>query len=163
MRKASMPLWLRPVRCSERRRTMRAMALDIGDARVGVAISDAAGKVASPLKVLPAAGVFSDGAEFRRLVEDWEPDVLVCGLPYTMAGEEGPQAQGVRARAEAIARARNLPLEFVDERMSSASAKRILREEGLDERSMRGKVDMIAASIFLQTWLDSRNAASPAE
>lgn len=142
---------------------MRAMALDIGDARVGVAISDAAGRVASPLKVLPAKDVFSDGAEFRRLVSDWEPDILVCGLPYTMSGEEGPEAASIRAKACAIARARGLELDFIDERMSSTQAKRILREEGLDERAMRGKVDMIAASIFLQTWLDARNAAPAAE
>lgn len=134
---------------------MRVMALDIGEVRIGVAISDSEGKVASPLKVLPAADVLANGAEFRRLVEDWEPEQLVCGLPYTMSGEEGPQAASIRERAERIAKARNLPLDFIDERMSSTQAKRILREEGLDERSMRGKVDMIAASIFLQTWLDA--------
>ena len=116
------------------------MALDIGDARVGVAISDADGRVSTPLKVLPA--------------------ILVCGLPYTMSGEEGPQAASIRKRAQAIAQACRLPLEFIDERMSSSQAKRILREEGLDERAMRGKVDMIAASIFLQTWLDSRSGVS---
>ncbi len=136
------------------------MALDIGDARVGVAISDADGRVSTPLKVLPAKDVFSNGAEFRRLVEDWEPEILVCGLPYTMSGEEGPQAASIRKRAQAIAQACRLPLEFIDERMSSSQAKRILREEGLDERAMRGKVDMIAASIFLQTWLDSRSGVS---
>ena len=134
---------------------MRVMALDIGEVRIGVAISDSEGKVASPLKVLPAADVLANGAEFRRLVEDWEPEQLVCGLPYTMSGEEGPQAASIRERAERIAKARNLPLDFIDERMSSTQAKRFLREEGLDERSMRGKVDMIAASIFLQTWLDA--------
>jgi putative Holliday junction resolvase len=75
-----------------------------------------------------------------------------------MAGEEGPQAERVRAVAERIAAATGLPLEFEDERLSSAEAKRILREQGLSEKSMRGKVDMVAASLFLQAWLDARQA-----
>jgi putative Holliday junction resolvase len=75
-----------------------------------------------------------------------------------MAGEEGPQAERVRAVAERIAAATGLPLEFEDERLSSVEAKRILREQGLSEKSMRGKVDMVAASLFLQAWLDARQA-----
>jgi putative Holliday junction resolvase len=136
---------------------VRVLALDIGEVRIGLAVSDAAGRIASPLKVLPADVVLNDGCEFRMLVEDWEIEHLVCGLPYTMAGEEGPQAASIKEKARQIASARDLPLSFVDERLSSAEAKRILREEGLDERSMRGKVDMIAASLFLQAWLDSHD------
>ena len=126
---------------------MRTLALDIGEVRVGLAVSDSAGKIATPLKVLP---------EFRRIVEDWEIERLVSGLPMTMAGEEGPQAASIREKAQKIAKACGLPLFFCDERLSSREAKRILREEGLDERAMRGKVDMIAASLFLQVWLDSQ-------
>lgn len=132
------------------------MALDIGEVRVGVAISDSEGRVATPLKVLSASDVLGDGVEFRRLVQDWEVEQLLCGLPYTLSGEEGPQAASIKEKASRIAHARNLPLFFADERMSSREAKRILREEGLDERAMRGKVDMIAASLFLQAWLDAR-------
>lgn len=136
---------------------MRAVALDIGDARVGIAASDASGTIASPVCVLPAHEVFSCARSFRRVLEDYEPDVLVCGRPKTLAGEDGPQAKKVMAQARGIARSCGIPLEFMDERLSSAEAKRILREEGMSERSMRGKVDMVAASLFLQTWLDSRN------
>lgn len=93
---------------------------------------------------------------FRMIVEDHEPDVLVCGLPQTMAGEEGPQAERIRTVAERVARSCGLPLEFIDERLSSTEAKRILREQGLSEKQMRGKVDMISASLFLQAWLDSQ-------
>ena len=75
----------------------------------------------------------------------------------TLAGEEGPQAARVREQAERVAAACGLPLEFEDERLSSAEAKRILREQGLSERAMRGKVDMVAASLFLQAWLDARH------
>lgn len=134
---------------------MRYMALDIGKARIGIAVSDPEGRVASPLKVLPADEVLSGARSFRMLVEDWAPDALVCGLPFTLAGEEGPQAALVKERAERIAQACDLPLHFSDERLSSSEAKRFLREGGYDEKSMRGKVDMIAASIFLQSWLDS--------
>lgn len=136
---------------------MRVLALDIGEARVGVAVSDPNGRVASPVCVLPAAEVLAHAASFRRVLEDWEPELLVCGRPMTLAGEEGPQAARVREQAERVAAACGLPLEFEDERLSSAEAKRILREQGLSERAMRGKVDMVAASLFLQAWLDARH------
>ncbi|WP_418722674.1 Holliday junction resolvase RuvX [Enorma sp.] len=135
---------------------MIALALDIGEVRVGIAVSDASGSVAMPVKVLPAQEVLSCARTFRLLIEDYEPDVLVCGLPQTLAGEEGPQAARIRAAAERISRVTSLPVAFTDERLSSREAKRILREQGLTERSMRGKVDMVAASLFLQTWLDEQ-------
>ena len=135
---------------------MRIMALDIGEVRVGVAVSDPAGRVASPVCVLPSAEVLARAVSFRRVLEDWEPDLLVCGLPRTLAGEEGPQAARIREQAERIASTCGIPLEFADERLSSAEAKRILRSQGLSERAMRGKVDMVAASLFLQSWLDAR-------
>ncbi len=136
--------------------SVTALALDIGEVRVGIAVFDASGSVAMPVKVLPAQEVLSCARTFRLLIEDYEPDVLVCGLPQTLAGEEGPQAARIRAAAERISRVTNLPVAFTDERLSSREAKRILREQGLTERSMRGKVDMVAASLFLQTWLDEQ-------
>ena len=136
---------------------MIALALDLGEARVGIAVSDATGTLAMPVKVLPAQEVLGNARSFRYIIEDYEPDVLVCGRPETLAGEDGPQAQRVIEAAKKIARATGLPLEFIDERLSSREAKRILREQGLSEREMRGKVDSVAASLFLQTWLDVRN------
>ena len=136
---------------------MRIMALDIGEKRIGVAVSDPGERVASPIAVLPAAEVLQKAPSFRRLLEDWEPELLVCGLPMTLAGEEGPQAQRIREQAQRIAQAAELPVEFSDERLSSQEAKRSLREKGLSEKQMRGKVDMIAASVFLQAWLDARH------
>ncbi len=137
---------------------MRALALDIGEVRIGIAASDASGRIASPVKVLPAAEVLAHAKSFRYILEDYEPDVLVCGRPQTLSGEDGPQAERVMAQAAQIAKDCGLPLEFADERLSSSEAKRILREQGLNEKQMRGKVDMIAASLFLQAWLDSRGA-----
>ena len=79
---------------------MRTLALDIGEVRVGLAVSDSAGKIATPLKGLPADVGLNHGAEFRRIVEDWEIEQLVSGLPMTMAGEEGPQAASIREKAQ---------------------------------------------------------------
>ncbi len=136
---------------------MRAMALDIGEVRVGVAISDPQARVATPLKVLPTREITECSKNFRRLLEDWEPEILVVGMPYTLDGKEGPQAQAIRKAAGQISQSSGVPHVFTDERLSSIEAKRSLREEGYSEREMRGKIDMIAASIFLQAWLDTRH------
>lgn len=133
---------------------MRAMALDIGEVRIGVALSDTTRSLASPLTVLPVQEVLSNAKSFRRILEDWEPDILVIGRPKTMAGEDGPQAQRIMEQARQIADVCQLPLTFQDERLSSQEAKRILHKQGLSEKKMRGKVDAVAASLFLQTWLD---------
>ena len=138
---------------------MRVMALDIGKVRCGIAICDPQERVASPVCVLPTQEVLANAAPFRRVVEDWEPELLLSGLPYTLSGEEGPQAADIRKMAQCIAQAQGLPLEFTDERLSSAEAKRSLREKGMSEKEMRGKIDMIAASLFLQAWLDSHDRA----
>ncbi|MDY5372134.1 MAG: Holliday junction resolvase RuvX [Eggerthellaceae bacterium] len=140
---------------------MRVMALDIGKVRCGIAISDPAERIATPICVLPTSEVEQNAPSFRRLLEDWEPEMILSGLPYTLAGEEGPQAESIRAVAGAIAKRAGLPLEFTDERLSSSEAKRSLREKGFSEKEMRGKVDMIAASLFLQSWLDSRANSAP--
>lgn len=132
------------------------MALDIGEKRVGVAMSDPDEKIASPVCVLPADEVRANARSFRMLLEDWEPELVVCGLPKTLAGEEGPQSERIRGFAADIARQTGLSMEFADERLSSVEAKRSLREKGMSEKAMRGKVDMIAASLFLQAWLDAR-------
>ncbi len=139
---------------------MRVMALDIGKVRCGIAISDPQERVATPLCVLPTEEVRSNAPSFRRVCEDWEPELIVSGLPLTLSGQKGPQAQSIREVAQQVAAALSLPLEFSDERLSSSEAKRVLREEGMSERDMRGKVDMVAASLFLQSWLDKRLQAS---
>ena len=127
---------------------MRIMALDIGETRVGVAVSDPGERVASPVAVLPASEVLNCAKPFQRALEDWEP-----------AGAEGPQAARIRKAAKTISDACGIPYEFADERLSSQEAKRSLREKGMTEKAMRGKIDMIAASLFLQAWLDARREA----
>lgn len=139
------------------------MALDIGEKRVGVAVCDPDERVASPICVLPAQEVRSCARSFRMQIEDWEPELLLCGLPFTLSGEEGPQAARIREFAAIVSKSTGIPVEFADERLSSSQAKRSLREKGLSEKAMRGKVDMIAASLFLQAWLDARNTSRATE
>lgn len=134
---------------------MRVMALDIGDVRTGIAISDPALSVATPLTVLPTPEVLQCAKSFARLIEDWEPSVLLCGLPLSLDGEEGQQAQHIRQMSDTITESCGIKHIFCDERMSSLQAKRTLHELGYDEKRMRGKVDMIAATMFLQAWLDT--------
>lgn len=132
---------------------MRVMGLDIGKKRIGVAVANTTTGIATPLRVMDAHEVLDNARAWRMLVEDNEPELLVCGLPKTMRGSVGRQATHIREQAERIAQACELPVEFVDERLSSAEARRLLREQGLSERDMRGKIDSVAASLFLETWL----------
>lgn len=135
---------------------MRALALDIGEVRVGIAVGSTQTGLAFPVCVLNTQDVCTMSSVFRRVLDDNEPDLLVCGLPLTLHGEEGVQVKRIRACAFQIADGACLPVEFCDERYSSREAKRILREQGYDEKRMRGKIDMVAASLFLQTWLAQR-------
>ena len=135
---------------------MRILALDIGRVRCGIAVSDPDERVATPLCVLPTKDVLANAPSFRRVCEDWEPELVLSGLPLSMNGSQGKQARSIREQAEAIAAMLGLPLQFSDERLSSSEAKRSLRARGFSERDMRGKLDMIAAAIFLQSWLDAR-------
>ena len=133
---------------------MRVLALDIGERRVGVAISDPAAKVASPLVVLDAAAVVSGGA-LASLLEEWEVGLIVVGLPLTMRGEEGKQARRVREVADGLAERVDVPIMLYDERLSSAEAERAMRAAGVTEKKSRGSLDKVAAAIFLQSFLDS--------
>ena len=133
---------------------MRVLALDIGERRVGVAMSDPAATVASPLVVLDADHVATTDA-VPALVEEHEVGLVVVGLPLTMRGEEGPQAVRVREIAEGLGSRLAVPLVFYDERLSSAEARRAMRSTGMTSKRARGSIDKIAAAIFLQSYLDS--------
>lgn len=137
---------------------MRALGLDIGSVRVGVAISDPSGTVASPLAVLDARKTLEDPAELRAIVDENRVDLLVVGLPVTMAGEEGPQARAVREAAESLGRSLGLPVVFVDERLSTAAAAAAMRAGGVRSRKQRGQVDKVAAAVLLQAYLDASRA-----
>ena len=134
---------------------MRVLALDIGEKRCGIAASDPSGILALPLCSLHTSEIFENSPTFRRILEDYEPELLLCGLPISLSGEENQQALRIREQANRIAQQLHLPLEFIDERLSSTDARRVLRESGYNERTMRDKLDAVAASLILQTYLET--------
>lgn len=139
---------------------MRVLGLDIGEKRIGIAVSDPDERVATPLAVLDAKRVLGDGAELRRLLSDYDDiGLIVAGLPRSLDGSEGPQAARTRVAAARIGEITCLEIRFVDERLSSAEAERRMAESGADSRARRGSVDMVAASLLLQTYLDARAGA----
>lgn len=139
---------------------MRVLALDIGEKRIGVAVSDPTARIATPLTVLDALAVRRDPAPLRRLADDYEVELVLAGLPISLDGSEGPQAVRVRQEAQRLADALGVRLDFADERLSSAEASRALSASGLSAREQRGKLDAAAAAVFLQAWLDARHNAA---
>ncbi len=132
------------------------MGLDIGEKRIGVALSDVTGKVASPLAILDAARVRGDSKELLRLIDDYEVETVVVGLPLSLDGTEGPQARHVRTAAHRLAMVIPVPLVYYDERYSSVEAKQTLARDGISSRQQRGAVDSVAAAVFLQDYLDEQ-------
>jgi putative Holliday junction resolvase len=137
---------------------VRALGLDIGERRIGVAVSDPTGIVATPLVVLDARALARDATPLRRLVGDYEPSLLVVGLPLTLAGKEGPQAAIVKATVRRLIEPLGVPVAYHDERLSSTAANRAMADAGADGRARRGSVDMVAASLLLQSYLDGHSA-----
>lgn len=134
---------------------MRVIGLDIGERRVGVAISDPDGRVASPVAVLDASQLRNAG-DLARLVEEHDAALVVIGLPISLDGTEGPQAQRVREIGVRLAQGLPVPVTFADERLSSVEARRALGAAGVKRERQRGRVDMVAAALFLQSYLDAR-------
>jgi putative Holliday junction resolvase len=141
---------------------VRLLGLDIGSARVGVAVSDPSGTVATPLTTLDGRTLSADPRPLLRLVEDYEAAGIVVGLPLTLAGEEGPQAKTVRAVADGLAERTGLPVTMWDERLTTTQARRSLDEAGLSEREAKRAVDMVAASLILQSYLDANHSGADA-
>jgi putative holliday junction resolvase len=133
---------------------VRHIGLDIGERRIGVAVSDPSGRVATPLVVLDARALARDPSPLRRLFADYEVEEVVVGLPLTLAGEEGRQALAVRTMAERLVEPLGVPVVYHDERLSSTQAERAMAETGADARARRGSVDMVAATLLLQAHLD---------
>jgi putative Holliday junction resolvase len=139
------------------------MALDVGGRRTGVAVSDELGILASPVGFVERGP--RDRADFRALIQRWHITRLLAGLPTSMSGHEGPQAAEVRAYAGALAADLDLPLDYWDERLTTAMAERALIESGARRDRRKQRVDAVAAAMILQSYLDAqrgRRARSPA-
>ena len=140
------------------RRAGRAMGLDVGERRVGVAIGDDLGMISSPLTMVQRRD--GDLAELRDLAIAKGVDRLVIGLPTGLSGREGPQAAVVRQFAEALEAAvkPEIRVVFWDERLTTAVAERMLHESGAWRRRRKGDVDAVAAALILQGYLDACRA-----
>ena len=137
--------------------TGRILAVDWGEVRIGLAMSDESQVLASPLDTLVRrAGKRLPMARLLELVDEYEPSGVVVGLPLTGEGDEAGSAAAAREMAETIARRTGLPLEMWDERMSTARALGAIREQGGSTRGRKGDVDALAAAVLLQHFLDAR-------
>jgi len=143
---------------------VRALGVDLGSRRIGVAISDPTGTIASPVEVVPRSGsVAHDHRRLIALAQEWEAGIIVVGLPLSLDGSVGPAARAVLAEVDALRAMAPVDVDTVDERLSTVVAQRHLREMGLDNRKARKVVDKLAAAVLLQAWLEQADspAASP--
>ncbi len=141
----------------------RALGLDYGERRVGVALSDPSRTIATPLPTLTRRrGKRAPVGAVVELVAQHDVSDVVLGLPLGLDGDENDWTREVRAFGDAIARRANVPVHYVDERMTSVRAERAVRGLGLPkgERERRDRVDAAAAVLILQAWLDSRARAT---
>lgn len=134
---------------------MRVLGIDIGSARVGVAVGDTSVGVASASEVLSAKDQPVMIRSLARCVEDWEAERVIIGLPRSLDGSEGPAALRVRRIASEIAASLSVPIEFHDERFSTVSAQQALHATGVSTRKGRKVIDAVAAAVILQNWLDA--------
>lgn len=136
--------------------TGRVLALDHGSVRIGVAVSDPLRIVAAPLEVIPVAE-FTD--RLVALLAEYQPTEIVVGLPVSLSGREGRAATAAREFGQEVAAASGLPVHFVDERFTTASAEAALLEGGVKRRSRRQKVDRVAAAVILRQFLDQQSGS----
>jgi putative Holliday junction resolvase len=139
---------------------VRALGIDVGKVRVGVAVTDELGLLAHPRAHLDgrdprrAIGALAELAVAERV------ELFVVGLPRSLGGDEGPAARRARRFGRALGQRTGLPVEFYDEWLSTREARGRLRDQGLDDRAARERIDSAAAAVVLQSWLDGRRAGS---
>jgi putative Holliday junction resolvase len=141
----------------------RRIAVDVGDARIGVASCDPEGLLATPVETVPGRDVPAALRRLAALVGEYEPIEVVVGLPRSLSGGEGPAAKKVRAFAGRLAQTvAPVPVRLVDERMSTVTAARDLRASGVGSRKGRKVVDQAAAVVILQNALETERSSGEA-
>ena len=139
---------------------MRALGIDFGERRIGLALSDPTGTIASPLPTLKRrAGKRPPLAAIEAMVRENNVEALVLGLPLTLKGDDSDWTRTVREVGEALAKRTGLPVHLVDERFTSVIAERAVRSIGLPrgKREQKERIDAAAAVLILQAWLDGRS------
>jgi putative Holliday junction resolvase len=138
---------------------MRLLALDVGDVRIGVALSDETGTLASGLVTLRSAGPRKDVQAVAALVREHAVAQVVVGVPLRLDGSPGPRAEQVVAFVERLRRVVRVPVVTRDERLTSVAADERLAEAGVRRRERKALLDQVAAALLLQEHLDERRAA----
>lgn len=135
--------------------TQTVMGLDPGSRRIGVAVSDGSGKIAMPKTVIDRmTGSYIE--ELSAIIRESRVSEVVVGLPLNMDGSEGPSARSARLLAAEIEKELDVPVRLLDERLTTVSAQSSMRRGGATSRQQKGKIDKVAATLILQSFLDSR-------
>lgn len=137
----------------------RIVALDVGDRRIGIAVSDRLGMTAQPIETYTRVGYGPDVRHISALAQQYETTRILCGLPRNMDGSQGGQAQKVREFASKLHEA-GLSVEYYDERLTTVLAEDALLEANMSRANRKKKVDMVAAVVILQSYLDAQAAQS---
>jgi putative Holliday junction resolvase len=135
---------------------MRCLGLDVGDKRIGVALSDEDAIIASPRETLERKGTRKDIAYILELARREEVSEILVGMPFSLDGTLGPQAEKVSRFVEALREATAIPVKTWDERFSTVSAERAMIEADVSRAKRRGALDRVAAALLLQSYLDAR-------
>ena len=138
----------------DERLTLRILALDHGTKRIGVAISDELKMIAQPLEFIPAEPFADFLARLKELIHEKQVELIVVGMPRNMDGSYGPSALKAQEFVAVLKDAVTVPIQTLDERLTSVQAHRFLTEAEVSGRQRKGKVDKSAAAILLQSYLD---------
>ena len=131
----------------------RRVALDVGERRIGLAVSDELGMVASPVRTIDIKRERLDG--LIKAINQYDPVEIIIGMPTGMSGREGPQAEETRTFAGRLAEHIDVPITYWDERLTTFAADQALTESGYRTKRRKQMVDAVAASLILQSYLDS--------
>ena len=135
----------------------RIVALDVGDRRIGIAVSDPLGVTAQPIETYTRIGYGPDSRHIAEIARRYETDRILCGLPRNMDGTQGFQVEKVKEFAAKLEEL-GLVVEYYDERMTTMLAESALLEANMRREDRKKKVDMVAAVVILQSYLDARAA-----
>jgi putative holliday junction resolvase len=134
-----------------------ALGLDVGGKRIGVAGCDGLGLISTGITTIWRSSFQSDIAQLTEIIAARQVEILVLGLPYKMDGSIGSQAKQVQKFARRIAAVVELPIEYVDERLTSYAAAEMMKTANISVSQNKETIDRIAAALILQQWLDDRN------
>ena len=132
------------------------MALDLGEKRIGIALSDPLRIIAKADRVIKRRSRKEDYATYRRIIEESSISLLLIGLPLMLDGEDSQQTKWVRSYAEKLASEVTIPVELWDEGFSTVEAEEALKLGGVRRKKLRDRVDAVAAAVILQSYLDAK-------